>query len=170
MAPLKPLVAAFFLLGLVACGEATGSAGTSTTTTSTSSSPLAIGGGDTATATPTAAPTPTATPAPTAAPTPKPTPAPTTNIGGAVHATPTPAPVANTCGAPSNPWGYTFCSGSTITNPPSNFCDVFSPCINNFWNGRGYVEQCQDGSYSKSGGISGSCSYHGGNRRPLYQA
>lgn len=164
MAPLKPLVATFFLLGLVACGEATGSSSADITTTS-SSSPLAIGGGDTATATaaPTAppTPTPTATPAPTPAPTPRPTAAPTK--------APTAAPVANTCGAPPNPWGYTFCSGSTISSPPSNFCDVFTPCINSFWNGRGYVEQCQDGSYSKSGGISGSCSYHGGNRRPLYQ-
>jgi hypothetical protein len=29
------------------------------------------------------------------------------------------------------------------------------------------VMECQDGMYSKSGGRSGSCSYHGGNLRPL---
>jgi hypothetical protein len=114
-----------------------------------------------ATRPPTATPQPT--PAPTPVPTPRPTPVPTKP--------PTAAPVANTCGAPANPWGYSFCSGGTVvTSPPASFCDVFSPCISNFWNGRGYVEQCKDGSYSKSGGISGSCSYHGGNLRPLYQA
>jgi hypothetical protein len=71
------------------------------------------------------------------------------------------------CGAPANPYGYNFCGGSNITNPPSDICNYLS-CISNFWNGRGYVEQCQDGMFSKSGGIQGSCSYHGGNRRPLY--
>jgi hypothetical protein len=28
---------------------------------------------------------------------------------------------------------------------------------------RGYVIQCQDEAFGKSGGIQGSCSYHGGN-------
>jgi hypothetical protein len=156
VAPLRPLAAAFVLLALAACGEATGTSGSSST--STSSSPPAIGGGDTATAAPPATPTPAAT----APPTPRPTAAPTANIGGAVRATPT----ANTCGAPPNPWGYGFCSGSTITGPPSTFCDYFD-CISSFWNGRGYVEECQDTRYSKSGGIRGSCSQHGGNLRPL---
>ena len=31
----------------------------------------------------------------------------------------------------------------------------------------GYVEQCKDSMFSKSGGIQGSCSQHGGNLRPL---
>jgi hypothetical protein len=57
--------------------------------------------------------------------------------------------------------------GSLISAPPGNFCAYFA-CIGNFWNGRGYVEECQDGMFSKSGGIQGSCSYHGGNQRPLY--
>jgi hypothetical protein len=30
------------------------------------------------------------------------------------------------------------------------------------------VMQCADGAFSKSGGIQGSCSHHGGNSRPLY--
>jgi hypothetical protein len=117
-------------------------------------------------ATPEPTPTPTATPEPTPAPTPVPTPPPTPR--------PTPVPVAvappspDTCGATSNPWGYTFCAGSVITTPPSSFCNVFS-CITSFGNGRGYVEQCVDGKFSKSGGIQGSCSQHGGNKRPLYQ-
>jgi hypothetical protein len=30
------------------------------------------------------------------------------------------------------------------------------------------VTECRDGTFSKSGGISGSCSGHGGNGRTLY--
>jgi len=140
---------------LAGCGEAAPTGG-------------GIGGGDAVTASQSAAPvaaapssTPTATA--TAAPTPKPTPAPTPR--------PTPVPTkaaANLCGAPANPWNYTFCSGSTITSPPSSFCGYFA-CIDNFWKGTGYVMECQDGRYSKSGGHSGSCSYHGGNWRALLQ-
>ena len=65
-----------------------------------------------------------------------------------------------------NPWGYNFTSGNYIYSAPSGFCSYFA-CIGNFWNGVGYVMECQDGMYSKSGGIRGSCSYHGGNWRPL---
>ena len=96
---------------------------------------------------------PLATQAPTLAPTRAPAPT--------AHA-------ASLCGAPQNPWGYNFCGrGGYITNPPSNFCSYFN-CIPNFPNGTGYVEQCQDGMFSKSGGHSGSCSHHGGNKQPLY--
>jgi hypothetical protein len=76
---------------------------------------------------------------------------------------------ADTCGAPANPWGYNFClgGGNVITAPPSNFCSYF-PCIPSFWiYTNGYVEECQDGMYSHSGGQPGSCSYHGGNWRAL---
>jgi hypothetical protein len=103
-----------------------------------------------ATAIPTQRP---ATPAPTAPPTPKPAP-------------PTVAPAKNLCGAPANPWDYSFCAGSFITAPPANFCNYFN-CIASFWNGRGYVMECSDTTYGKSGGISGSCSQHGGNFRAL---
>jgi len=111
-----------------------------------------------------ATPAPTRTPAPTVAPTvvPARTLAPT-----AVPPTAKPVPTTNTCGAATNPWGYTFCGGSTISSPPSNFCSYFN-CIASFWNGVGYVEQCVDATFSKSGGRSGSCSSHGGNSRPLY--
>ena len=34
--------------------------------------------------------------------------------------------------------------------------------------GTGYVMQCADDMFSLSGGHSGSCSHHGGNKRPLY--
>jgi hypothetical protein len=119
---------------------------------------------------PTQTPTTAPTVAPTAAPsTPSPAP-PRTSIPTSVPTvapTAKPAPTANTCGAAANPWGYTFCGGSTISSPPSNFCSYFN-CIASFWNGVGYVEQCVDATFSKSGGRSGSCSSHGGNSRPLY--
>jgi hypothetical protein len=110
----------------------------------------------TATATPAPQPTATAKPQPTATPRPQPQPT----------ATPKPSciPGAVNC----NPWGYTFTNtGKYIYSPASSFCYYFS-CIKNFWNGSGYVMECKDGMYSKSGGRSGSCSYHGGNWRPLY--
>ena len=104
-----------------------------------------------------------ATPTPTQAPVTQPTPAPT---APPPSPPPTQAP-SNLCGAPSNPWGYNFCGGGTISNPPSSFCNYFA-CIASFWRStNGYVEQCSDGMYSHSGGVSGSCSSHGGNRRPL---
>jgi hypothetical protein len=49
-------------------------------------------------------------------------------------------------------------------DPPDDFCDLAS-CVPNFDTGRGYVVQCADGQYSKTGGLSGSCSNHGGNAR-----
>ena len=67
------------------------------------------------------------------------------------------------------PWCYDFNSagGSLIYSPPSTICRYIS-CIGNFRNGGGYVIQCRDGAFGKSGGIQGSCSSHGGNSRPLY--
>jgi hypothetical protein len=128
----------------------------------------------TALATPTPVPTPTATstPTPTATPPPTPAPTPTAAVAAPVHATstppaPAPPPPPNLCGAPPNPWGYNFCGGGTIGSPAAGFCSYFA-CIKNFPNGRGYVEECADGMYSRSGGIQGSCSSHGGNQRPLY--
>jgi len=78
-------------------------------------------------------------------------------------AQPPPAP----SGVNGNPWGYDFNPGNYITAPPSAFCSYFN-CIASFWNGKGHVEECQDATYSKSGGISGSCSHHGGDWRALY--
>ncbi len=110
---------------------------------------------------PTTAELPTHTPTsrPTATPTPKPTAKPT--------AKPTPRPTQKPTGVNGNPWGYDFTPGNLIYHPPAAFCDYFA-CISTFWNGQGYVMECQDGMYSKSGGRSGSCSHHGGNWRPLY--
>lgn len=102
-----------------------------------------------------------ATPPPTLPPAPIATVAPTPGIAVA------PMVATDLCGAVANPWGYNFCGrGSTISSPPSNFCTYFN-CIATFWRGRGYAIQCRDGTYGKSGGISGSCSGHGGNSRAL---
>jgi len=117
-------------------------------------------------ATPTLKPTATPTMLPTPTPSPVPTPTP-------VSPTPTPEPIqsqptqAPPTGVKGNPWGYDFNPGSYIYNPPAAFCSYFS-CIDNFPNGHGYVEECQDGMYSQSGGIRGSCSHHGGDKQPLY--
>src|SRR5450631_1065745 len=80
---------------------------------------------------------------------------------------PPPPPPPTLCGAPPNPWNYNFCGGGTISSPPTNFCSYFN-CIPSFWQfTNGYVEECVDTMYSHSGGVSGSCSSHGGNLRPL---
>jgi hypothetical protein len=128
-----------------------------------------------ASAIPTLTPTPTAnvalppvpTPIPTAVLSPPPTAVPTARPTAVTTAPPTALP-PNLCGAPPNPWNYNFCGGGTISSPPSNFCSYFN-CIPSFWQStKGYVEECQDGTYSHSGGRSGSCSYHGGDLRALY--
>ena len=98
-----------------------------------------------------------ASPAPRPAPLPKP-PAP---------APPAPAPAANLCGAPANPYGYNYCGrGSHLQPPAADVCSYFS-CIGNFWNGKGYMEECADTMVSMSGGRRGACSYHGGELRPV---
>ncbi|MBS2966338.1 hypothetical protein KGA66_25050 [Actinocrinis puniceicyclus] len=88
---------------------------------------------------------------------------------------PAPAPVRTSakptqslCGAPQNPFGYNFCGrGGYIYSPAGGVCDYFD-CINNFGNGTGYMVECNDGTYSMSGGKRGVCSYHGGRLRPVY--
>lgn len=109
--------------------------------------------------TPTPTPKPRPTPAPTATPTPTPEP---------VQQQVPPPAAAPPTGVNGNPWGYDFSPGSYITDPPTDFCTYFN-CIASFWKGAGHVEECSDGAYSKSGGLTGSCSRHGGDYRPLYQ-
>jgi hypothetical protein len=96
-------------------------------------------------------------------------PEPTVAPAAPVVAIPQPyQPGSNLCGAPPNPWNYTYCGGLRIQSPPTNLCSVFD-CIPTFWRQtHGYVLQCTDGLLSHSGGIRGSCSGHGGNSRPLY--
>jgi hypothetical protein len=80
-----------------------------------------------------------------------------------------PAPkAADLCGAPANPYGYTFCGGSRIRDPEPDVCSYFA-CIPAFDDGVGYMIQCADGMVGMSGGRPGSCSRHGGNRRPVYR-
>ena len=115
-------------------------------------------------------PTP-ASPSPVASPTPSPTPSPKPSLVAPPTQAPVPPPAAfDFCGAPANPWHYNFCasdSGKYITSAPSGFCGYFS-CISSFSAGSGYVVECNDGMYSRSGGISGACSRHGGVLRPLW--
>lgn len=84
----------------------------------------------------------------------------------------TPAEGATTSvhpGVNGNPWGYNYSCCHLIYSPTGKICSYFH-CISSFWrNTRGYVEQCRDGTISHSGGRQGSCSDHGGNRRPLYK-
>jgi len=130
----------------------------------------------TATATPTQVPTATPTPSPSPTATPKPTPKPTVL---AVKPTPkptqrplpTPTPKPHCVAVNNNPWCYNFSPGGYIYYPPSGFCSYFN-CIASFYAsddpGDGYVIECNDGTYSQSGGESGACSHHGGEMRPLY--
>jgi hypothetical protein len=136
------LIACSLISGLAATASS-GAAGPNATSTS-----ALVSSGPTNTPAPTAKPTPTAQPTPTDTPVPPPP----TCIPGAVNC---------------NPWGYNFNHGSFIYNPPSEFCSYFA-CISNFDNGSGYVIQCSDGMFSKSGGRSGSCSHHGGEKQILY--
>jgi hypothetical protein len=110
--------------------------------------------------TPPAAP---AKPAVVAAP---PAPAHTSHAAAPPKQAPPPPAAPSTCGAPNNPYGYNFCSGSHIYNAPGDICDYFS-CIANFSNGTGYMEECKDGTYSMSGGKRGACSDHGGEERAV---
>lgn len=127
----------------------------------------------TAGATPTLdqAPTPTQQVIPTPTPIP-PTPTPVPPTPTPIPPTPTPIPPTATptqAPAQANTTVYNFDpnGGQLIYNPPADFC-ASHPCITNFPNGNGYVMQCNDGMYSRSGGIRGSCSRHGGDKQPLY--
>ena len=50
------------------------------------------------------------------------------------------------------------------TDYGDHFCSTHT-CIANFDQGNGYIVQCADGEWSHSGGLSGACSYHGGEGR-----
>jgi len=80
-------------------------------------------------------------------------------------ATPIPAKL---CGAPPNPYGYNFCHrGTAITAPEADVCTYFD-CIANFHNGHGYMVECDDLTYSMSGGRPGACSYHHGEKQEVF--
>ncbi|HKD98409.1 MAG TPA: hypothetical protein VKB69_12580, partial [Micromonosporaceae bacterium] len=113
---------------------------------------------------------------------PTPTHAPTSTHAAPTHAPPPPThtskpthpptskPKGPLCGAPSNPWGFNFCGrGHAIysANLPGSVCAYFD-CIPNFPNGVGYMIECNDSTYSMSGGRSGACSHHKGEWREVY--
>jgi hypothetical protein len=138
-----------------------GAADTATATTDMATDVSATATTVEPTATIRAQPTKTLHPQPTGTPSPHPT----------NTATPTNTPCADPC----NPWGYNFdpTGGSLITSPPSAFCSYFAcigspPGYTSFWSGQGYVIECQDTLFSKTGGIKSSCSQHGGELRTLY--
>ncbi len=137
------------------------------------SASLVAAGPTESTATPTATSAPVVQRAATQAPTHVvatrlPSPVPTHKPTPHMQPTPKPRPTQAVChGVNGNPWCYSFTPGRLISNSPSSFCSYFA-CIASFWNGRSYVIECQDSDYSKSGGIRGSCSHHGGDRRALY--
>lgn len=67
-----------------------------------------------------------------------------------------------------NPWCDNFQPGKRVHNPPTSFCTYFK-CVASFWKiSGGYVTECKDGVYTRSGGRPGNCSHHGGVWRPLY--
>lgn len=144
-------------LNAAGSGNTPSDASTDTPTPTTDTRAIVVSPTDTPTAIPTPSPTrqPTPKPPPTSQPAPTHAPAPLV--------TPTPSCQA----VNNNPWCYNFSPGNFIYSPPGSFCNYFA-CINNFWNGTGYVNECADGMYSKSGGHRGDCSYHGGELRPLY--
>jgi PASTA domain len=65
-----------------------------------------------------------------------------------------------------NPWGYNFGCCKTISTPPSDFCSWFT-CVATFYNGDGFVVQCDDLQYSNTGGSKTVCSSHEGFKRTL---
>ncbi|RQX00180.1 hypothetical protein [Micromonospora globispora] len=71
------------------------------------------------------------------------------------------------CGAPANPYGYDYCGGFRIRQPAEGICDYFE-CAPNFWSGRGYLVQCQDGMVSLTGGQAEPCAGHDGVRRTVW--
>jgi hypothetical protein len=108
-------------------------------------------------------PTTTSHPQPTGTPRPRPT-----NTATRPANTPCPDPACN-------PWGYNFSCCNYITSPQSAFCSYFAcigtpPNYTNFWSGTGYVVQCNDGLYTRTGGTKGgSCSGDNGYMRTLYK-
>jgi hypothetical protein len=65
-----------------------------------------------------------------------------------------------------NPWGYNWACCKKILDPPSDFCSFFD-CVLTFYNGTSYVVQCQDGTFSATGGSRHTCSGHDGHKRTL---
>ena len=95
-----------------------------------------------------------------------PTPTPVPTVAPVQQATPTPTPER---GVNNNPWGYNFDPGRLIYNPPAQFCSYFKCARDFFWSWiYGYVVECNDGSFSRTGGTQFVCSHDYGVKRKLY--
>ncbi len=68
-----------------------------------------------------------------------------------------------------DPWSLSFTPGELVYDPPEEFCDYF-PCTADYGAWDGYLVQCADLLFDRSGGTSRSCAGHGGPFRTLYQA
>ncbi|NLU80047.1 hypothetical protein HCA58_16980 [Micromonospora sp. HNM0581] len=90
--------------------------------------------------------------------------APTTRTSGSAKVSPKPE---QRCGAPDNPMGYDFCGGQRVREPAREVCDHFD-CVPGFWEGRGYLVQCENGKVSLAGGSPRACGLHGGVRRTVW--
>jgi hypothetical protein len=170
-----PVVAVGFLLLLAGINSAVSqppsrSAGQGVAQAPPSASPSAVTKAVSSPSVAVTSPSPSTVQAPSPSPKapPSPSPKPAASPVAPPPPPPPPPPAPTTCGAPANPWGYNFCGGNLIYSPPSNFCSYFN-CIASFWKSTlGYVDECNDGTYSHSGGRQGACSYHNGEMRPLY--
>ena len=102
------------------------------------------------------------------------------NGGTGLPITPPPPPPGGggaLCGAPPNPYDLNYCgTGALITKAqvPADICTYFTcigsaPSNESFWKGVGYLEVCNDGDISLSGGRSGACSWHGGENHPVWK-
>lgn len=76
--------------------------------------------------------------------------------------TPAPTETTPTDTTPSsNPAAPSEEVGSYSHADDAGFCSAHT-CIGDFQGEGGYIVECQDGTYSHAGGISGACSHHGG--------
>jgi hypothetical protein len=80
----------------------------------------------------------------------------TPTAGAAAPSTPGVAATATPAAGAQNPAAFL---GSA--NPPANFCS-FAACVPNFFQDPGFVVQCGDGLYSKTGGTTSVCPGRGG--------
>lgn len=166
------IVGSVALVGMCACCGIAGAAGNTSTANqqasnnrSSSSTVATAKPGATATHVITGTPKPQATA--THAPVPT-QPAPTQPVSHPPTATPKPAPKYPAIN--SNPYDYTLVNtGHLLYNPATDICNWLN-CIASFWKStNGYVDLCNDGTYSHSGGVQGACSRHGYEKQPVYQ-
>lgn len=101
-------------------------------------------------------------------PRPTPTPGPVDPTPGPSESPNVPPPTApERCGAPENPYGYTYCGGALVHEPAPDVCRWFV-CVPGFWAGKGYLTVCADGRIGMVGGPTGRCPERAGRKDPVY--